>query len=122
MTQCSKFLIASEKVRKFTLRLAAASVIALVPAGASLADPPNTLVDAPYHRHFIVTPNGDLVRIGPDICADPDLQQAFNEFHFNIHDSALPGIGAIDTLGPQDGAPGLHDGLGADMTAIRGCG
>ena len=50
------------------------------------------------------------------------LQLAFNEFHFNIHDSALPGIGAIDTLGPQDGAPGLHDGLGADMTAIRGCG
>ena len=110
------------KRSKFTLHLAAASIIALVPAGASLADPPSMLDNAPYHRHYIRTPNGDLVRIGPDVCANPDLQQAFNEFHFNIHDSALPGIGAIDTLGPQDGAPGLHDGLGADMTALRGCG
>lgn len=107
---------------KFALRLAAASVIALVPAGASLADPPDTLIDAPNHRHFLVTPNGDLVPIGPDICADPNLLLAFNEFHFNIHHSELPGIGAIDTLGPQDGAPGLHDDLGADMTAMRGCG
>ena len=107
---------------KFTVRLAAASVIALVPAGASLADPPDTLIDAPNHRHFLVTPNGDLVPIGPDVCDDPNLQQAFNEFHFNIHHSVLPGIGAIDTLGPQDGAPGLHDDLGGDLTVLPGCG
>ena len=110
------------KLSRLTLRLAAASVIALVPAGATLADPPGTLIDAPDHRHFLVTPNGDLVRIGPDICADPNLQQAFNEFHFNVHHSALPGSGHIDTLGPQDGAPGLHDDVAADMTAIPGCG
>jgi hypothetical protein len=107
---------------KFTLRLAAASVIALAPAGAALADPPGTLINAPNHRHFIVTPDGDLVPIGPDICANPDLQQAFNEFHYNIHHSEVPGTGHVDTLGPQDGAPGLHDDLGADMTAMRGCG
>ena len=106
---------------RFTLRLAAASAIALVPA-AALADPPDTLVDAPDHRHFIVTPGGDTVRIGPDICANSDLQQAFNEFHFNVHHSALPGIGHIDTLGPQDGAPGLHDDLGAELSAVPGCG
>lgn len=105
-----------------SLRLVAASIIALVPAGASLADPPGTLVNAPNHRHYIVTPDGSMVQIGPDICANSDLQQAFNEFHFNIHHSELPGIGDIETLGPQDGAPGLHDGLGADMTALRGCG
>ena len=99
----------------------AASIFALVPAGA-LADPPGTLVDAPYHRHFIVTPDGDMVPIGPDVCADPDLQQAFNEFHYNVHHSELPVVGGIDTLGPQDGAPGLHDDVGADLTAIRGCG
>lgn len=99
----------------------ATSIIALVPTGA-LADPPSTLVDAPYHRHFIVTPDGDMVAIGPDVCADPNLQQAFNQFHFNVHHSALPGTGAIDTLGPQDGAPGLHDDLGAELTAMRGCG
>ena len=108
------------KLSKFTLRLAAASVVALVPAGA-LADPPGTLIDAPSHRHFLVTPNGDLVPIGPDVCANPDLQQAFNQFHYNIHHSAVPGSD-VDTLGPQDGAPGLHNDLGGDMTAMRGCG
>lgn len=99
----------------FTLRLAAATAIALVPAGA-LADPPGTLLQIPAHRHFIETPNGDLVQIGPDICANPDLQDAFNQFHYNIHHNTGPA-----TLGPQDGAPGLHDGEGVDMTALFGC-
>ncbi len=71
------------KLSKFTLRLAAASVLVLVPAGASLADPPGTLLDIGRHQHYIVTPNGDLVPIGPDFCDNPDLQQAFNEFHYN---------------------------------------
>ncbi len=103
---------------KFTLRLAAASVIALVPAGASLADP--GLNNVARHQHFLVLPNGDGVEdwvpIGPDVCADPNLQEAFNQFHHNVHRSNGT------TLGPQQGAPGLHDGLGADMTAVGGCG
>ena len=97
------------KLSKFTLRLAAASVIALVPASASLADP--GLSNVPRHQHYLQTPNDDLVPIGPDFCANPDLQDAFNQFHNNIHHS----VG--ETLGPQGGAPGLHDGEGADMTA-----
>src|SRR5688572_25660001 len=105
--------------KRFTLRLAAASVVALVPAGASLADPGLTNVGA--HRHFLVTPNGDLVPIGPDVCANPDLQDAFNQFHYNIHGSATSPTTPVQTLGPQHGAPGLHDDLGADMTARGGC-
>ena len=93
--------------------LAAASVLALVPAGAALADP--GLIDARRHQHMLVTPNADQVRIGPDFCANPDLQEAFNQFHYNIHHNSGPA-----TLGPQGGAPGLHDGEGADMTAL-GC-
>lgn len=100
------------KRSKFTLRLAAASVIALVPAGASLADPPNTLNNIPRHQHYLVTPNGDLVPIGPDFCDDPNLQDAFNQFHYNIHHNS-----GTPTKGPQGGAPGLHDDLAADMTA-----
>lgn len=92
---------------KFTFRLAAASVIALVPAGASLADP--GLSNVGRHQHYILTPSGNRVEIGPDFCANSDLQNAFNQFHYNIHDSVAP------TKGPQDGAPGLHDGEGADM-------
>jgi hypothetical protein len=50
-----------------------------------------------------VTPGG-LVPVGPQICGNPKMQQAFNEFHYNIHHSVVPGIGDIPTLGPQDGA------------------
>ena len=94
-----------------------ASVIALVPSGA-LADP--TLPNAGRHQHYIVTANGDRVPVGPDFCANPDLQQAFNQFHYNVHRSASSPTNPIETLGPQNGAPGLHDGLGADL-GISGC-
>jgi len=97
-----------------TLRLAAASILAVVPAGTSLADPPTMLNDVPAHQHYLQTPDGTLVPIGPDICDNPDLQQAFNEFHYNIHRSTTP------TLGPQNGAPGLHDGQGGDLF-VTGC-
>jgi hypothetical protein len=113
---------AMSKIGKSTLRLAAASVIALVPAGASLADP--GLPNAARHQHYIVTPDGELVPVGPDFCANPNLQDAFNQFHFNVHHSEVRVgnvIVPVDTLGPQHGAPGLHDGNGAELTAGR-CG
>jgi len=102
----------------FTLRLAAASIIALVPAGASLADP--GLSDVRAHQHYLQTPNGDRVPIGPNVCANPDLQDAFNQFHYNIHGSASSPTTPVETLGPQHGAPGLHDDKGGDL-AITGC-
>lgn len=106
------------KLSKFTFRLAAASVIALVPAGASLADP--GLTDVRAHRHCLVTPNGDRVAVGPDLGANPDLQNAFNQFHYNVHRSASGPRTPVETLGPQDGAPGLHDGQGAELR-VGGC-
>lgn len=99
-----------------------ASVIALVPAGAVLADP--GLPNAGRHQHFILTPDGDRVAVGPDFCSNPDLQDAFNQFHFNVHHSEVRVGGqpvAVETLGPQHGAPGLHDGQGAELVADR-CG
>jgi hypothetical protein len=59
------------------------------------------------HRHFIVNANGTLVPVGPDLCdnpTDPATQQAFYNFHWNVH----------------KGADGLADGDGAEITA-RGC-
>jgi hypothetical protein len=79
------------------------------------------LVSPPNHRHFIVTPNGGRVPVGPQICSDASVQQAFNEFHYNVHHSEVPGIGDIPTLGPQDGARGLHNGIGAEVIGVRGC-
>lgn len=85
-------------------------------AGPGAADP--NLLNAPPHQHFLVA-NGVWTPIGPQVCpagSSPQLQRAFNQFHFNIHHSELPGgIGPVDTVGPQDGAPGLHDDLQADM-------
>jgi hypothetical protein len=104
------------KLCKFALRLGAASVMALVPAGAALADP--NLPNVRPHQHFIVTPNGDRVRVGPDFCENPNLQEAANQFHFNVHGSHIRVDGEyvfIETLGPQHGAPGLHNDQGAEM-------
>jgi hypothetical protein len=47
---------------------------------------------------------------------------AFNEFHYNIHHSGDPVHGNVATLGPQDGASGLHNGSGAEVIGVPGCG
>ena len=101
--------------------LAAVLLAGLMLAGPTLADPPADLISPPNHRHFVQTPNG-VVPVGPQICGNPQLQQAFNEFHYNIHHSVVPGVGPVTSLGPQDGAPGLHNDGGAELIAIPGCG
>ena len=73
-------------------------------------------------RDVIVQEDGTLIPVGPNLCENPNLRQAFNEFHFNIHHSQVPGIGDIETLGPQNGAPGLHNGHGAEIVGVGGCG
>ena len=86
-------------------------------AGPGSADP--NLVNVPAHRHWLGDPaNG--VQIGPRLCDNPNLQKAFNQFHFNIHHSFIPppaGPGPIDSLGPQDGAPGLNNDHGGEIVA-----
>jgi len=101
--------------------LAVASFVLVAFVGSSLADPPGMLYDpVPAHRHFVMSPTGQMNPVGPQICEHPNLQQAFNEFHHNVHHSFVPGVGVIHTLGPQDGAPGLSNGLGSEIVA-RGC-
>ncbi len=107
---------------RLALALAAATFLVALGASAALADPPGTLVNPPNHRHFIEAPDGTLIPVGPQICGHPEMQQAFNEFHYNIHHSGDPVHGSVSTLGPQDGAPGLHNGRGADLIAVPGCG
>jgi hypothetical protein len=84
----------------------------LLTAGIAVADPDLTFFGAP-HRHFIQTPSGDKVEVGPDLCADPTdpaTLAAFAQFHANTHTHNAT-TGAI---GPV--APGLHDLQGADLT------
>jgi len=109
------------QTRTLVVLVVSASVGLLAFAGAGLADPPSTLISPPNHRHFVVTPDGP-VPVGPQICENPNLQQAFNEFHYNVHHSVVPGIGDIPTLGPQDGAPGLNNDQGGEIVGVPGCG
>jgi hypothetical protein len=99
-------------------RLAFGVVILAVVVGFSattgLADP--DLTNVPAHRHWLGDPaNG--VQIGPKLCDNPKLQNAFNQFHHNVHHSFIPGLGQLDTLGPQDGAPGLNNDHGGEIVA-----
>lgn len=82
-------------------------------AGVALADP--DLPDIQRHRHYIVTATGDQQEVGPRVCVNPALQDAFNQFHSNIH-HAVAG-----SPGPSESAPGLHNDTGAELTAVGGC-
>jgi hypothetical protein len=73
--------------------------------GTAFADPDLTTV--PPHRHYILTPAGDLKQVGPRVCDNASLQNAFNQFHNNIHVVTSAGIGPA--------APGLHNLRGAEI-------
>jgi hypothetical protein len=83
--------------------LAAATVF--VTAAIGQADP--GLTNVPPHRHWISTPAG-LVQVGPRVCDKPSLQNAFNQFHNNVHSATSSSIGPA--------APGLHNFKGAELT------
>jgi hypothetical protein len=76
---------------------------------ASLASADPNLSNIPPHRHYILTPTGQLVQVGPRVCDDPSLQEAFNQFHNNLHIVSATGIGPA--------APGLHNFTGAELMA-----
>ena len=69
-------------MKHLRILLAAAASVALVWA-APLANAGQAPPIGP-HRHFHVTPTG-LVPFGPQVCEDPTLQTAFNQFHAGIH-------------------------------------
>ena len=80
------------------------------------ADP--NVPDIAPHQHFVINAAGHWIAVGPQVCpagSSPQLQRAFNQFHVNIHHSENPPGTPIETNGPQNGAPGLHNGIGADM-------
>jgi|GraSoiStandDraft_4_1057263.scaffolds.fasta_scaffold473296_1 hypothetical protein len=79
--------------------LLAAALLVIPTIGSADPKPP---VGA--HRHFIQNANGTLVPVGPDLCdnpTDPAIQQAFYNFHWNVH----------------KGAAGLANGQGAEIVS-----
>lgn len=81
----------------------------MIAVATSRADP--NLNNVPAHRHYVETASG-LVEVGPNLCENPKLQRAFNQFHNNIH------VASGSSIGPA--APGLHNFTGADLQA-GGC-
>jgi hypothetical protein len=74
------------------LALSAAFAIPLVGlAAASTAQPAGFV---PPHHHYVKI-GETLVEVGPNVCDDPSLQHAFNQFHANVHVGA-PGTFAMD--------------------------
>ena len=88
-------------------------------ATVAVADPDVPNIAA--HRHFLATPAGNLVEVGPRLCDDAKHQRGFNQFHINIHASATSPVTPIETNGPQHGAPGIHDIANGAALVIRGC-
>ena len=109
-------------MRYLLLISAVASIALFAFTGSSLADPSDLFTTpVPPHRHFIEKPSGEMVPVGPQICGHPERQQAFNQFHHNVHHSFVPPNIVVHTLGPQEGAKGLHNDVGAELVAVRGC-
>jgi hypothetical protein len=90
-------------------------------AGAAVAFADPNVPNISAHRHFLETPSGKLVEVGPRLCDDSRHQNGFNQFHINIHVSATSPTTPIDTLGPQHGAPGIHDISNGAALVIRPC-
>jgi hypothetical protein len=85
-----------------------AAALLIVP-GVILAGGPTVPPMPPLHRHYIVLPDGSTRAVGPDWCDnqnDPAIELAFYNFHWNVH----------------QGAPGLHNGQGAEIKGHPGCG
>ena len=97
---------------KARLAIGSVAVLAaiLFTVSTSRADP--NLRNVPRHRHYVRTPAGSLIEVGPRVCDDPSLQRAFDQFHNNIH------VATGSSIGPA--APGLHNFTGAELQA-SGC-
>ncbi len=112
----------SRFIRGLFILVLAAGTLLFGSVQPGLADPNLDLDPIPRHRHFVALPSGELVQVGPRVCDDPSLQDAFNQFHSNVHHALSPisPPGAEPGPGPEHGAPGLHNGFGADLTS-RSC-
>ena len=72
-------------MRRFVILM----VLALV-AAALLMLPASAQVPPP-HEHVLMTPSGPI-DVGPPRCGNEDLQDAFLNFHFNVHLGTPPTV------------------------------
>jgi hypothetical protein len=46
------------------------------------------------HNHWLTTGSGDVVHVGPYVCDNPDIYDAWLNFHLNVH-VGVPGTQAF---------------------------
>jgi hypothetical protein len=74
-------------MRRLLISTIAAAVLALSAA-------PVLAVLPPPHNHWLTTANGDRVHVGPFVCDNPDIYDAWINFHLNVH-VGVPGTQAF---------------------------
>jgi hypothetical protein len=53
-----------------------------------------TLATVPPHNHLLTTGSGDVVHVGPYVCDNLDIYDAWLNFHLNVH-VGVPGTQAF---------------------------
>jgi hypothetical protein len=53
-----------------------------------------TLAAVPPHDHWLTTGSGSVVHVGPKVCANPAIYDAWLNFHLNVH-TGVPGTQAF---------------------------
>jgi hypothetical protein len=81
-----RYEIKGDCMRKLLATLIAALALAFSAAP--------TLADVPSHDHWLTTGSGDVVHVGPFVCENPDIYDAWLNFHLNVH-VGVPGTQAF---------------------------
>jgi hypothetical protein len=66
----------------------ATALVLSISAGPALAA-------VPPHDHWLATGSGSVVHVGPDVCANPAIYDAWLNFHLNVH-KGVPGTFAFN--------------------------
>jgi hypothetical protein len=72
---------------------ASAALVFVLSAGVVSAAPALAVV-VPPHDHWVTTGSDDVVHVGPDVCANPEIYDAWLNFHLNVH-RGIPGTQAF---------------------------
>jgi hypothetical protein len=73
-------------MRRLVISAIAAASFALYAAPVVAVVPP--------HNHWLTTGSGDVVHVGPYVCDNPDIYDAWLNFHLNVH-VGIPGTQAF---------------------------
>lgn len=71
--------------------LCSAAVVG-VSAGSSTAD------SVRRHDHYLVQADGTEIQVGPRVCDNPNLHEAFHNFHSHVHTGSPTSTGGLTII------------------------